>query len=82
MGIDPDVQPFLDVLAVKATTATALATDAAAGAAKATAATAVLATRGEGAGRHRRGLRRPQHPRPEGYAGHNTHGLTVGYWNG
>ena len=43
MGIDPDVQPFLDVLAVKATTATALATDAAAGAAKATAATAVLA---------------------------------------
>ena len=82
MGIDPDVQPFLDELAVKATTATALATDAAAGAAKATAATAVLATRGEGAGRHRRGLRRPQHPRPEGYAGHNTHGLTVGYVDG
>ena len=28
------------------------------------------------------GLRRPQHPRPEGYAGHNTHGLTVGYVDG
>lgn len=25
MGIDPDVQPFLDVLAVKAATATSLA---------------------------------------------------------
>ena len=37
---------------------------------------------GEGAGRHRRGLRRPQHPRPEGYAGHNTHGLTVGCVDG
>ena len=64
MGIDPDVQPFLDVLAVKATTATALATDAAAGAAKATAATAVLAP----------GVK-VQGVTVEGYAGHNTHGL-------
>jgi hypothetical protein len=46
MAIDPDVQPFLDVLAVKAATATSLATDAAAGAAKATAATAVLVGKG------------------------------------
>ena len=43
MGIDPDVQPFLDEPAVKATTATAPRDGRRRGAVKATAATAVLA---------------------------------------